>query len=59
MALDKWIAALFLAGSVVYGYAAFTYPLFPILLLWPLFASGTLRRHLRWEVNNGLAQMTP
>ncbi len=29
MALDKWIAAFFLAGSVVYGYAAFNYPLLP------------------------------
>ena len=29
MALDKWIAALFLAGSVVYGIAAFNYPLLP------------------------------
>jgi len=29
MALDKWIAALFLAGSIVYGYAAFNYPLLP------------------------------
>ena len=29
MALDKWIAALFLVGGVVYGYAAFNYPLLP------------------------------
>ncbi|MEO0621552.1 MAG: tripartite tricarboxylate transporter TctB family protein [Pseudomonadota bacterium] len=29
MALDKWIAALFLVGAVAYGYAAFTYPLLP------------------------------
>lgn len=29
MALDKWAAALFLAGAVAYGYAAFTYPLLP------------------------------
>ena len=29
MALDKWIAALFLVGAVIYGYAAFTYPLLP------------------------------
>ncbi len=29
MALDKWIAALFLVGSIVYGYAAFNYPLLP------------------------------
>ncbi len=29
MALDKWIAALFLVGSVVYGIAAFNYPLLP------------------------------
>ncbi|MEM9146867.1 MAG: tripartite tricarboxylate transporter TctB family protein [Pseudomonadota bacterium] len=29
MPLDKWIAALFLVGSVIYGYAAFTYPLLP------------------------------
>ena len=29
MALDKWIAALFLVGGLIYGYAAFTYPLLP------------------------------
>ncbi len=29
MALDKWIAAFFLVGSIVYGYAAFTYRLLP------------------------------
>ena len=29
MALDKWIAILFLIISIVYGYAAFTYHLLP------------------------------
>jgi len=29
MALDKWIAVIFLAGSLIYGYAAYTYPLLP------------------------------
>lgn len=29
MALDKWIAVFFLVCSVIYGYAAFTYPLLP------------------------------
>ncbi|MCB2100183.1 MAG: tripartite tricarboxylate transporter TctB family protein [Rhodobacterales bacterium] len=29
MALDKWIAVLFLAICLIYGYAAFTYPLLP------------------------------
>ena len=29
MALDKWIAAIFLLISIVYGYAAFTYHLLP------------------------------
>lgn len=29
MAIDKWVAALFLIGGLVYGYAAFTYPLLP------------------------------
>ncbi len=29
MALDKWIAVFFLILSVIYGYAAFTYPLLP------------------------------
>jgi len=29
MALDKWIAAFFLVGSVIYGIAAFNYPLLP------------------------------
>jgi putative tricarboxylic transport membrane protein len=29
MALDKWIAAFFLVGGLVYGYAAFTYTLLP------------------------------
>jgi putative tricarboxylic transport membrane protein len=29
MALDKWIAVVFLAISLVYGYAAYTYPLLP------------------------------
>lgn len=29
MALDRWLALFFLAGSVVYGYAAYTYPLLP------------------------------
>ena len=29
MALDKWIAALFMAGCLVYSYAAFTYRLLP------------------------------
>lgn len=36
MALDKWIAALFLAGSVAYGYAAFTYPILPFERLSPI-----------------------
>ena len=29
MALDKWIAVIFMAIALVYGYAAFTYPLLP------------------------------
>lgn len=29
MALDKWIAAFFLVGGLIYGYAAFTYTLLP------------------------------
>ncbi len=29
MALDRWIAILFLAISLVYGYAAYNYPLLP------------------------------
>lgn len=29
MALDRWIAILFLAVSLVYGYAAYNYPLLP------------------------------
>ncbi len=29
MALDKWIAVIFIAISLVYGYASFTYPLLP------------------------------
>lgn len=29
MALDKWIAGIFLLISLIYGYAAFTYPLLP------------------------------
>ena len=29
MALDKWIAVVFIVISVVYGYSAFTYPLLP------------------------------
>lgn len=29
MALDRWIAAAFLAAAIVYAYAAFTYPLLP------------------------------
>ena len=29
MALDKWIAAFFLVGGLIYGYAAFTYKLLP------------------------------
>ncbi len=29
MALDKWIAVIFLVIALVYGYAAFTYPLLP------------------------------
>ncbi len=29
MALDRWIAFLFLAISLVYGYAAYNYPLLP------------------------------
>lgn len=29
MAIDKWIAAVFLTISIAYGYSAFTYPLLP------------------------------
>ncbi|MDV7340221.1 tripartite tricarboxylate transporter TctB family protein [Terasakiella sp. A23] len=29
MALDKWIAVFFLAFSLAYGYASYTYPLLP------------------------------
>ena len=29
MALDRWIAILFLATALVYGYAAYNYPLLP------------------------------
>ena len=29
MALDKWIAVIFLIIALVYGYASFTYPLLP------------------------------
>ncbi len=29
MALDKWIAAIFLVIAIVYGYASWTYPLLP------------------------------
>ena len=29
MALDKWIALIFLAIALVYGYASYTYPLLP------------------------------
>jgi putative tricarboxylic transport membrane protein len=29
MALDRWVAIVFLAISIVYGYAAFNYPLLP------------------------------
>lgn len=29
MALDRWVAIVFLAISLVYGYAAFNYPLLP------------------------------
>lgn len=29
MALDKWIAVLFLVFSLTYGYASYTYPLLP------------------------------
>jgi putative tricarboxylic transport membrane protein len=29
MALDKWIAVVFLTVAVAYGYSAFTYPLLP------------------------------
>lgn len=29
MALDKWIAVVFLAIALVYGYASYTYPLLP------------------------------
>lgn len=29
MALDRWVAILFLAICIVYGYAAFNYPLLP------------------------------
>lgn len=36
MALDKWIAALFLAGSVAYGYAAVTYPILPFERMSPI-----------------------
>jgi len=34
MALDKWIAVLFLVLSIVYGYAAYTYPLLPFEGTW-------------------------
>ncbi len=29
MALDKWIAVVFMVISLIYGYAAYTYPLLP------------------------------
>lgn len=29
MALDKWIAVVFLVISIIYGYTAYTYPLLP------------------------------
>ena len=29
MALDKWIAVIFLVISIMYGYASYTYPLLP------------------------------
>ncbi len=29
MALDKWIAGIFLVLSLIYGYASYTYPLLP------------------------------
>ncbi len=29
MALDKWIALVFLVIALIYGYASFTYPLLP------------------------------
>ena len=29
MALDKWIAVVFLVICVIYGYSAYTYPLLP------------------------------
>ncbi len=32
MALDKWIAVVFLVIALVYGYTAFTYPLLPFEL---------------------------
>ena len=32
MALDKWIAVFFLVVCVIYGYAAYTYPLLPFEL---------------------------
>ncbi|MBT3790266.1 MAG: tripartite tricarboxylate transporter TctB family protein [Alphaproteobacteria bacterium] len=32
MALDKWIAVVFLTVAVAYGYSAFTYPLLPFEL---------------------------
>ena len=32
MALDKWIAAIFLVIALIYGYAAYTYPLLPFEL---------------------------
>ena len=32
MALDKWIALIFLAIALIYGYAAYTYPLLPFEL---------------------------
>ncbi|MBE9553838.1 MAG: tripartite tricarboxylate transporter TctB family protein [Proteobacteria bacterium] len=32
MALDKWIAVIFLAVALVYGYSAYTYPLLPFEL---------------------------
>ena len=32
MALDKWIAVIFLVIAIVYGYASYTYPLLPFEL---------------------------
>jgi len=45
MALDRWIALLFLIVSVAYGYAAYTYPLLPFERNMP-FLPSTLPKAL-------------